>query len=562
MKKRRRFRATALSAAATAVVVVVAYLTVPTASANVGGPVYGPSRPGADPHIFRCTDPATPSVLGYCMVTSSDMGQQFTYPENCVETGTFCWNYYPMSRTFMYYSPTGLPNTWVDKGSVVDETDIPWVPDGDSAVGEVGDALHQWAPSAHKWGNYYYLYVPNVPDISSEVALYTKGDIAVWRSESPFGPYEYRGHMSENGDFGYMSDPDVLVDGANRYLVWATGAPKNCGEFKTAVMTGHKTIDPATIETLDINGLDVLGSCDPDGPIGPVGRPYVEGASLYKFDDPQMPGPYTLVFPVKPDDTDGDGDDDAPKECSGNTNSVIAYATSDTPDGSAGPDRIEGYTYRGIIMCGSTTEWTNQATITKVDAFGNNAPYVIAYHDSPASVKMRHIHAECLFAGGGMIAGVYRQPQDAQYGFNDCVGDGAFAFSGMHVVDPEQSSKPTILTAPNAGADAVVLSKYAVGPWERFKLFERSDGTWVIQSLANKKYLCSNATFTALKASCTSSSAFGARFNRFDFPDGGFQLQSSDFDKYVSVHSDGQLFMDSIAERGDTPAMFTEMKLR
>src|SRR5688572_22551808 len=105
MTRRRRRTLIGVAAAAVAATVTAALLTTaPTASADVGGPVYGPSRSAADPHIFRCTDPATPSVLGYCMVTSSDMGQQFTYPQDCVETGTFCWNYYPMTRTFMYYS--------------------------------------------------------------------------------------------------------------------------------------------------------------------------------------------------------------------------------------------------------------------------------------------------------------------------------------------------------------------------------------------------------------------------------------------------------------------------
>jgi hypothetical protein len=565
MTRRRRRTLISVAAAAVAATVTAALLTTaPTASADVGGPTYGPTRNGADPHITRCIDPATPDIEGYCMVTSSDMGQSFAYPDGCEVTGG-CLNYYPMKQTYLYYSPDGLPSTWVDKGVIARETDIvdpDWVP---------ANAYHQWAPSLVKWGTRYYLYVPNACDITDVPApsIHDCSRIGVWRSPqyNPFGPYEYRTYMAD--DLGYMSDPDVLVlpgghPEANMLMIWATGVPRNCGEFKTAWMDDHRTLLTDTVKTVTISGLSVLGKCDPDGPggpIAPVDRPYVEGASLYKFDDPQMPGPYTLVFPVKPDDTNNDGGDDIPKECKSsaggpnNANSVIAYATATNPQGP--------YTYKGIIMCGSTTEWTNQATITKVDAWESNAPYVIAYHDSPASIKERKIHAECLFAGGGKIAGVYRQPQNAQYGFNTCVGTNTgFAFSGLHIVDPEQASKPTILTAPNAGADPVALSRYAVGPWERFKLIWRTDGTYVIQSLANNKYLCSISAIFPVTANCTSQTATGARFSRTNFSDGSFQLFSVDHGKSLNVNSNGLLYADSTGERGDTPALFTEMHLR
>jgi hypothetical protein len=389
----------------------------------------------------------------------------------------------------------------------------------------------------------------------------------VWRSPEydPDGPYEYTGYVADqNGNVpGYMSDPDVLIVDNVRYTVWATGVPSNCGTFKTAQMTTNSVIDSSTIKELVIQGVNVLGSCDPDGtgPLPPVARPYVEGASLFKFDDPTMPGPYTLVFPAKPNST--------PRECQtsnggpGNANSVIAYATSSNVQGP--------YNYQGIIMCGATDEWTNQATITKVNGPGTHDPYVIAYHDSPGD-KVRKIHADCLFANNGRIAGVYRQPQDAQYGFNDCVSSSSvgWEYSGISVADgnitPGDPTEPNMLHAANAGNDPVKVARYAVGAWERFNLIrvDAAQNIYVIKALVNGKYLCTTSTTTALKASCTSETSAGARFKLEGDINKAFALKSVDLNKYLNVRfGDRQLYADSAKNPGANyhEAVFVEYSL-
>jgi hypothetical protein len=284
-----------------------------------------------------------------------------------------------------------------------------------------------------------------------------------------------------------------------------------------------------------------------------------------------MPGPFTLLFPAKPDDltpNDTEYGDDIPRECltsnggPGNTNSVIAYATS---------SNIQGpYNYKGIVMCGSTTEWTNQATITQVDAAGSHAPYVIAYHDSPQTIKERKIHAECLFAGGGMIAGVRRQAQNDPYGFDDCVGTGAgWDYSGLHVSDanyhPGDPGAPRMLQAQNGGADPVKVNRYAVGTWERFKLIEVDDANnyYAIQALANNKYLCASLSTSALKASCTSTTSFGARFRMEPLSNEKFRLFSVDLNEYLSMNSTNfQIYADASNTGNEHAAVFVEMKLR
>jgi hypothetical protein len=287
----------------------------------------------------------------------------------------------------------------------------------------------------------------------------------------------------------------------------------------------------------------------------------VEGASLFKFDDPTMPGPYTLVFPAKPNST--------PRECEtsnggpGNANSVIAYATSSNVQGP--------YNYQGIIMCGATEEWTNQATITKVNGPGTHDPYVIAYHDSPGD-KVRKIHADCLFANDGKIAGVYRQPQDAQYGFNDCTSSSSVAweYSGITVADanvtPGDAAGPRLLHAANSGNDPVKVARYAVGTWERFNLIrvDSAQNIYVIKALVNGKYLCASTTTTALKASCTSQTSAGARFKLESSVTGRFLLKSVDLNMYLSMHSsDKQLYADSANNSGanDHAAVFVEASL-
>src|SRR5690606_36225601 len=150
-----------------------------------------------------------------------------------------------------------------------------------------------------------------------------------------------------------MSDPEVSIEGSNRYLLWVDGDNGKCGGFRSAKLNSDmRTLVSGTTKELVSNGLGVLGNC------GGKGRPYVEGASLYKFSESSMPGPYTLIFPAKPSSTPAECTSSVTPSGSADTaNSVIAYATATNPQGP--------FTYKGIIICGSTTEWTNQATIMK-----------------------------------------------------------------------------------------------------------------------------------------------------------------------------------------------------
>jgi hypothetical protein len=109
----------------------------------------------------------------------------------------------------------------------------------------------------------------------------------------------------------------------------------------------------STPQEIQINGIGVLGNC------GGKGRPYLEGPSLYGLPFTTglagVPGPYTLVFAAKPTSV--------PVECRqfgqpNTANEVLAYATSTS--GPTGP-----YTYKGLLMCGSSSDWTNQATIVR-----------------------------------------------------------------------------------------------------------------------------------------------------------------------------------------------------
>src|SRR5688572_29063548 len=147
MNRRRRLSIAGIAMATVAAVTATLALA-PTSQADVAGPYFATQNLGSDPHMIPCTDGAT---AGYCLYTSRDMGQSFAYPGN----------FYPMEQTRAYFSTNGYSN-WVDKGQVFHENTLEaagWVPT---------NAYHLWAPSAVKSGNNYYLYVPNVSDVSND----------------------------------------------------------------------------------------------------------------------------------------------------------------------------------------------------------------------------------------------------------------------------------------------------------------------------------------------------------------------------------------------------------
>jgi hypothetical protein len=104
---------------------------------------------------------------------------------------------------------------------------------------------------------------------------------------------------------------------------------------------------------------------------------------MYRWDEVgapyELPFNYVLEFAAKP------RDGVAPPECT-NDHEVIAYATSWSADGP--------WDYQGIIMCGSDSEWTNQASITPHTA--NNGKILMAWHDGGDNRHNRRSHLSCV----------------------------------------------------------------------------------------------------------------------------------------------------------------------
>jgi arabinoxylan arabinofuranohydrolase len=325
-------------------------------------------RNASDPHVTDCPD--TTGGTGLCLYASNDTG-----------SGGTTDNGYPMDKTYLYTLEHGLDpsnaNNWVDRGVVLNESQYSWVPNG---------AKHLWAPAQAAKNGTYYLYVPDVSDKSSS-GVHTSSHIGVSTSTNPRGPFTYQQQVSING---YASDPHAFNDpNGTSYLVYANGDFNNCGGLSIGTLNSDMKSLSGSPQQITINGLSALGTC------GSTGRPYLEGASLYWFGNAGFTTttPYYLVFAAKPN----------------TSNEVIAYATASSP---AGP-----YTYKGTIMGGSSTEWTNQASVQK---FGSS--YVFMYHDGPSGNHNRKAHAECLFFNtDGTIKSITRSPHaNTADDFNHC----------------------------------------------------------------------------------------------------------------------------------------------
>ena len=346
-----------------ALVVGLAAIAVPItaapspALANESGGLYLSPNNASDPDMEQCS---FQGVNGYCMYTSQDLNQGGNYP---------------MSNTLGFFSTDGY--SWTAEGTVLSEQayiDQGWVP---------ANAKHLWAPAAYQGGDgNWYLFVPDITDVNQQ---HSSSFIGVSRSTNgPFGPFTPiaritnpmtdPAHSNQAWNGGYASDPDVLsvpVRGGGRWMVFANGdtSSTNCGTLSIAALDDSMTSISGS-QLITINGASVLGTC------GSTGQPYEEGASLYYSAQwgPEVPGPFLLVFAAKPTST--------PSGCNSNlgqpnsANEVIAYATATSVTGP--------YTYKGILMCGSSTEWTNQATLMPLRTlFGNDTAIAMYYHDGP-----------------------------------------------------------------------------------------------------------------------------------------------------------------------------------
>ncbi|GIH28716.1 hypothetical protein Aph01nite_70260 [Acrocarpospora phusangensis] len=353
----------------------------------------------SDPNAWLCYDYNT-GQNGICLYTSRDDS-----PSG--------WNYngdnpYPMTKTRLYYLPLGAnPGTqsnWQAKGSTVDsvpgvvfqESQYSWVP---------ANAKHLWAPTAfyNSLGKYFLL----VPDVSGS-NVHTSSRIGVSDSTSPFGPFTYRRRLNlDSGpNSGYASDPSMSYGPLFPWLTYANGDFNNCGKISIAQLSfemdsvhsgwpKHFAINPATPGPFTLNGVPTGGGgnanlrgCNNNSDY------YFEGPELFQRYVSNVGLKYYLMFAVKPAST--------PPQCTtamgepGTANEAIAYAMADD---------IEGpYTYKGIIMCGSSTEWTNQASI--VQAWGpNSSNNLFFYHDGASGgPHTRKVHAECFrFNADGTI---------------------------------------------------------------------------------------------------------------------------------------------------------------
>jgi hypothetical protein len=461
--RRGRLRLAGLVAGTAAAILVGAYVHSPVAAADVGGS-FATTTNASDPFVMRCTDEG---VQGLCMYTSQDMGITANLPPD---------NPYPMQNTRGFFSSDG-GRTWADRGYVFSEDQIPWVPANPNDPSQ--KALHLWAPAA--WQDpetgFTYLYVPDVANASLPAQnnplapnVHTSSRIAVAFGFSPFGPFGYLGSVADpNGNVpGYMSDPEPFSDSTGRYLLWANGDGDTCGGLSVGTFQANG-IHVSNIAEITINNFPTdWGTCTRKAPFtGTVNnRPYLEGPSLLKFSDlttrTGLPGPYTLVFAAKPSDEPG--------ECQNfgqpNTaNEVIAYATSSSVGGP--------YAYQGILMCGSSTEWTNQATIVEVTMANGAKRMVLIYHDGPPGTHHRKLHAECLWFGAGTFAMANR----SSTGFTDCMnGANANAWAFRSRVFPPGLPQNVVnafgvfSTQPSdfTGNGRIYANRAAVSPWEIF----------------------------------------------------------------------------------------------
>jgi hypothetical protein len=541
MRRRRRLALVGLAAAATASAVAAGLLTAPTSHADVAGPFFATQGNASDPHIIRCTRSSTPLgtyETGYCLYASRDMGAAYRYEDN----------WYPMEQTMMYFSMDG--KNWSSGTEVAHENTFEaagWVPT---------NAYHQWAPSAVEvkpfpaFAGEVYLYVPNVSDKrpSGPAGSYptpnisTSSRIGVFKAPQgkPQGPYTYLGTVPHN--YGYMSDPDVVMAGNNSpVLIWADGDFSTCGGFQSVVLQ-NDMITPAehSRQFISITGIEELGTCVRETDGVNVGRPYMEGASLYGSGTN-----WSIVFAAKPSVM--------PKEChsgvtppgSANTlNEVIAWARSTT-----GPQGT--YTYQGVLICGSTTEWTNQATLATINGENAKPRSVIIYHDSPADIKERKLHVECRFtnADGSVVAGVFRQAVNAPNGYNDCLANKNSSFYGWRMRQPQYPNYSPIIQAPSNGS-ALIANRWAVGPWERYKK-HRADGAYGnIEALSNGKMLCTPNATTPITASCDYDDVEddpNARWKYVTFPGHNYKLLYHEgTGRYAAVGVNGLLYASAV----------------
>jgi hypothetical protein len=489
-----RTRVTSLGAAAAVASLVALALPPAAAHADITSNFLVSSTINtSDPFTMPCSDSAF-AWSGTCLYTSSDMGT----------TGLPAGSY-PMHQTLLFTLTNGwdpsVTSNWIYRGPIFDESQITvgvtdqygnptgFVPPG---------ANHLWAPTVAQGGDgNFYLFVPDVSD-NSPAGVHTSSRIAVAVSTSAFGPFQY---LQTLGIAGYASDPDVFqtMEPAT-YVAYADGDFSTCGGVSIAYLDGyHMQAVLSSSLQIQVNGWPSWGTCTASDGTYYSNRPYMEGPQIYWTASwgTGLPGPYLLMVAAKPNNV-------VPTECQGfgqpnKPNEVLAYATSNSPYGP--------YTYQGVLMCGSSTEWTNQGSLMPMYDDTGKQRIVLVYHDGPTGANNRKVHAECVYYGANHFSMVSRTAN----GFSTCMRN-AGGVDDNYVALRNQSTG-LFVSAENAGSSPLVANRYAVGAWELFNVHPVSSNVVTIQAQVNSKWIrCDSPNYQLIANLSSNTQQTDSRF--------------------------------------------------
>jgi hypothetical protein len=479
------------------------FLTAPAAHADVtDNYLVSNTTNTSDPYVTSCSGGG---FTGLCMYTSSDTG---VFQQN---------NPYPMNQTLLYTLSAGLDpsvqSNWVSRGAVFNESQI--TTDQPGGFVQPG-SNHLWAPDMAVGPNGSdYLYEPDISDNTGSGPS-NSSKIAVAVSSSPLGGFTYLGkYLNING---YASDPDVFKDAdGNWHVAYADHDFGTCGGISIAGLNSSTMSDITTTpQQIQINGIGVLGSCNSTTP-----RPYEEGPQIYVASsfNKEFTSKYLMMVAAKPDHV--------PAECAGfgqpgTDHEVLAWATSDNV---AGP-----YTYQGVLMCGSYTEWTNQGSLVPIAATngGDYTRLVLFYHDGPMGQPNRRVHAACVWHGpidwsgsmpGRTVGQAYMPTVTRDVGgltttFSQCM---AGVSSGSVGLLSEATGH--IVCAENAGASPLVANRSSIGNWEQFNIWFDQNNDISFQAAVNGEFVTAeNAGNSTLIANRTAIGSWETFFGNSYFP--------------------------------------------
>jgi hypothetical protein len=127
------------------------------------------------------------------------------------------------------------------------------------------------------------------------------------------------------------------------------------------------------------------------------------------------------------------------------------------------------WTYQGIMMCGSDSEWTNQATIEEVQDANGRPHLVLVYHDGVnTDSRNRKLRSECLLTDShGKFLLTSRSPEGAASTAGApawCVTPGK-----TNIVALRSVGTNNFVSSPGGASQLRATGSY-VGLWEQFGL--------------------------------------------------------------------------------------------